>query len=129
MLLLKHKLFLFGMLGLLAMGPITKGVLCFNYLINQTEITQKYCENKAKPTMHCNGKCHLAKELDKQERQEKPMTGTSKFKMEIQEFAATICPTFQLTFSLPSQHTPTYFGYSEIRLESYLSEIFHPPTC
>ncbi len=38
---------------------MTYGVL--NYSLNNTEFTQKYCENKAKPIMKCNGKCKLAK--------------------------------------------------------------------
>lgn len=33
------------------------------YHWNKTEITQKYCENKAKPKLACNGKCHLKKKL------------------------------------------------------------------
>jgi hypothetical protein len=35
----------------------------FYYHWNKTEITQKYCENKAKPKLACNGKCHLKKKL------------------------------------------------------------------
>lgn len=35
------------------------------YLINYDYISTELCENKAKPEMHCNGKCHLAKEIAK----------------------------------------------------------------
>jgi hypothetical protein len=38
---------------------MTYGVL--NYSLNNSEFTEKYCENKAKPVMKCNGKCKLAK--------------------------------------------------------------------
>lgn len=38
---------------------MTYGVL--NYSLNNAEFTEKYCENKAKPVMKCNGKCKLAK--------------------------------------------------------------------
>ncbi len=38
---------------------MTCGVL--NYSLNNNEFTEKYCENKAKPVMECNGKCKLAK--------------------------------------------------------------------
>lgn len=30
---------------------------------NQAEITAKFCENKDKPVMECNGKCYLKKQL------------------------------------------------------------------
>ena len=33
----------------------------FYYHWNKTEITQKYCENKAKPALQCHGKCEMKK--------------------------------------------------------------------
>lgn len=33
------------------------------YELNIDYITEKFCENKDKPQLQCNGKCHLAKEL------------------------------------------------------------------
>lgn len=33
------------------------------YELNVEYITEKFCENKEKPQLQCNGKCHLAKEL------------------------------------------------------------------
>ena len=38
-----------------------------NFYINQQEITRIECENKDKPLMKCNGKCYLAKQLQKAE--------------------------------------------------------------
>lgn len=42
-------------------------VTLVNWKINQTEITEKYCENKANPMLNCNGQCYLSKQLKKQE--------------------------------------------------------------
>ena len=42
-----------------------------NWKINQDELTAKYCVNKAKPMLNCNGKCYLAKQLKIQEEQDK----------------------------------------------------------
>ena len=36
-----------------------------DYIINYKHISQDLCENKDKPWMHCNGKCHLKKEIKK----------------------------------------------------------------
>ena len=47
-----------------------KVFLVLDWKINQDLITEKYCENKDKPMMHCNGKCYLAKQLEKLEQQE-----------------------------------------------------------
>ena len=42
-----------------------------NWKMNQAELTAKYCVNKAKPMLNCNGKCYLAKQLKIQEEQDK----------------------------------------------------------
>jgi hypothetical protein len=39
--------------------------------MNQAELTAKYCVNKVKPMLKCNGKCYLAKQLKIQEEQDK----------------------------------------------------------
>ncbi|MCW2118721.1 hypothetical protein [Flavobacterium sp. 7A] len=36
-----------------------------DYIVNYDYISKVLCENKAKPALHCNGKCHLMKELSK----------------------------------------------------------------
>ena len=42
-------------------------VTLVNWKLNQSEIIEKYCENKSEPMLNCNGKCYLAKQLKKQE--------------------------------------------------------------
>lgn len=41
------------------------------YVVNYDYIATELCENKARPEMHCNGKCHLMKELAKASENEK----------------------------------------------------------
>ncbi len=36
-----------------------------DYMVNYDYISTVLCENVDKPQLECNGKCHLAKELDK----------------------------------------------------------------
>lgn len=36
-----------------------------NFHLNQQEIVTLECENKNRPELHCNGKCYLAKQLQK----------------------------------------------------------------
>ena len=47
-----------------------KVFLVLDWKINQDRITEKYCENKDKPMMNCNGQCYLAKQMRKLEQQE-----------------------------------------------------------
>jgi hypothetical protein len=42
-----------------------KSIITFNYFANQSEIIELFCINKDKPTLECNGKCHLAIQLTK----------------------------------------------------------------
>lgn len=89
---------------------------------NQSYIASVLCENKNKPEMHCNGRCHLKKELDRDAQQDKN-TNTGKDKYEVmfidalQSFSATP-PADQLIFI-------SY--YKAPCLDTLVPAIFHPP--
>lgn len=40
------------------------------FVLNQDYIAQFLCVNQDKPELQCNGKCHLVKEIEKQQQQE-----------------------------------------------------------
>ena len=64
------RAFSFSLLLIFLFQLSFRGMLFTNYLANKTLITAKYCENKSKPTLKCNGSCYLKKQLDKEEKQE-----------------------------------------------------------
>ncbi len=41
------------------------------YHLNKAYITQKLCENRNNPKLHCNGHCYLTKQLKKAEESER----------------------------------------------------------
>lgn len=98
-----------------------------DYVINYDYITKVLCVNKAKPAMHCNGKCHLMKELAKAAEQDKPLSDK---KTGHSETEVLFCEPIQLfSLRLPSVPAialklPTYNN-----LYSHLTEytVFHPP--
>lgn len=45
------------------------GLVLVNYYTN-TAAFAKNCENKARPKMHCNGKCQVMKKLQQEEKQD-----------------------------------------------------------
>lgn len=47
------------------------------YKINYNYISTVLCENKENPEMHCDGKCHLKKELKKAANEEKSQNNSS----------------------------------------------------
>jgi hypothetical protein len=93
------------------------------YVMNEHSITDKYCVNKDKPQMHCNGKCHLKKQLDKTEQGGKDQNKVDK--------------TEWTVFILPQKFYATTFFYSVEKTiniakqcdYSFLFQhsVFHPP--
>lgn len=49
-----------------------------DYLVNYHYITTELCENKNTPELHCNGKCHLKKELAKAYKNDLPTSNDKK---------------------------------------------------
>ena len=49
---------------------MSKGIILLSYYTNKAAY-EKYCVNKARPKMHCNGQCQLAKKLKAQDEQDK----------------------------------------------------------
>ena len=49
-----------------------------DYAINYEYISKVLCVNKAKPIMHCNGKCHLMQELAKAAADDVPKSSNKK---------------------------------------------------
>jgi len=48
------------------------------YALDYDHISKVLCVNKKKPQMHCNGKCHLMKELAKASEKETPVSSDKK---------------------------------------------------
>jgi len=49
-----------------------------NYSLNKAEIIEKFCKNKDKPILKCEGKCHLKKQLAKAAENEEEQNKTIK---------------------------------------------------
>lgn len=97
-----------------------------DYLINSEFITNVFCVNKEKPEMKCNGKCHLAKQLKKDE--EKKSSGMAK-STEIQLILQQTSPQVVTEKTiLLSTFTKDHFGYQELISTHEMTGVFHPPT-
>jgi hypothetical protein len=101
--------------------------------MNQKEIAAIECVNKSRPEMHCNGKCYLAKQLQKAEdnlnaKKEKNNQSLSHLKViEGSLFIPNEIVSFQLNSSFILKAKSIY---NYIKLYDLLSceAIFHPPT-
>jgi hypothetical protein len=49
---------------------ISKSLICFSYELNKDFISKHLCENRNKPRLHCNGKCHVVKKMKEEDKKE-----------------------------------------------------------
>lgn len=118
------KVFVFLFSVIMLMQSSSKVVLVICYELNQKVITEKFCQNKNEPKLHCNGKCHLAKELNKSEKQEQSPGYPLKDVKEIVLFSESI------GLKLPSINLESgerYFYYLLRPYSAYLQQLEHPP--
>ncbi len=59
--------FLVIFVGVILMQSLQGFFTYVDFKMNQEEITAKYCVNKDRPLLRCNGNCYLAKQLKKQD--------------------------------------------------------------
>jgi hypothetical protein len=101
----------------------SKLIILAHYSINKEYISKNLCENKQKPKMHCNGKCHLKKQLQKEDKKENSTPAASKDKADFQLFAVK---RSVIVFKQSLQDQPE----TPFLLNIYsapLSRIFRPP--
>lgn len=100
--------------------------------MNKKEITAKFCENKEKPVLKCNGQCYLAKQLRKAELQQSQENQQNE-PVRIKTFGETIwviepVASFSIVttdLQLVKQSIPSFS--SEKWDYTSISEIEHPP--
>ena len=68
------KLTIIILFAAFAVQTFDKALIVFNYYSNTVSFA-KNCENKAKPMMHCNGRCQMMKKLKQEENKEKQNPG------------------------------------------------------
>jgi hypothetical protein len=104
-----------------------KWIVMADYALNNKFIATVLCENKNKPVMHCNGRCHLRKQLQKEDSGgEKGSPGNSQQKFQEVFFETYTNIQVQHPSQLPVRpvaRQPFLYTYS------YIAPIFHPPGC
>jgi hypothetical protein len=101
----------------------TRSFIYLNYEVNKDYISNVLCENKEKKELHCEGKCHLKKELQKEDKKESTPTGSSKEKVEITLFNENI-PEFSLQIETIKEYL---ISYITLLPQNCSISVFHPP--
>ena len=103
----------------------SQGVYCLGYMIDKREYV-KNCVNKARPMLHCNGKCQLMKKMMEAEKKNNQAPELKLAKSEI------ISSRSSFVYGLPVIVTATAAFYLPFHPEAPVdraSVFFHPPDC
>lgn len=119
------RLFTILLLSVILVQTCSKVAIFVNYEIYKQQITEKYCINKTKPMAHCNGMCHMIKQLQKEDKQDKAPLKSQNEQTELQLFSQT---EDESLFDIYLSGVYTYPSLQLIKITSPVSSIFHPPT-
>jgi hypothetical protein len=75
--------FAYLLTALVLLQTFSRELLVVDFTLNQATITARFCVNKARPLLHCDGKCYFAKQLKKQEERESKSAGPLKERLEM----------------------------------------------
>ena len=103
----------------------SKQIIFVDYQFNKTFIASVLCENKAKPQMHCEGKCHLKKELAADDSRQQGNTSKVKSGPEVLFSQQNT----ECTFNLSPHVVQLKFMEPVAALAQFSSSVFHPPSC
>jgi hypothetical protein len=100
------------------------------YVVNYDYIVKELCENKEKPQLQCNGKCHLKKELAKSAADEQSPADkkqNSKQEMEVLFYQET--PIFYQKMPVVFTDKNVNASYQNFYALTAIQSTFHPPIC
>jgi hypothetical protein len=95
-----------------------------DYMVNVSAY-KKSCVNKAKPLMHCNGKCQMIKKMKKQVGENEANVPAPKFNET--EVVLSSKSFFPSVIVILISNIPSFNSYTTYFSSNYIGSIFHPP--
>jgi hypothetical protein len=77
------KVIVISLLFLFLLQCGIKTIIVVGFYAQRDYISKTLCENRSKPTMHCNGKCYLNKQLKKEQKNENNLPAILKTTSEV----------------------------------------------
>jgi hypothetical protein len=111
---------------LVLLQTFSREVLVVDFTLHRATITARFCMNKARPQLHCDGKCYFAKQLKKQEDRESKSASPLKERLEMLPVAfRSLVPVAPAAWASP----PVGYGpYQAAWVPTNASQgVFHPP--
>lgn len=121
-----NQILCFILVSVFLLQSLSKTIVVADYEINKEYIAKVLCVNKSKPKMHCNGKCHLKKELKKAEKKEQSPANPLNEKNEIQLYSQSVS-IVDVFSSVVLNHDKLISEYTFHLSDKHLDSVFHPP--
>jgi predicted ATPase len=113
---------------LLITQTFSKWIVILNYQINKEYIAAKLCENKARPQLHCNGKCQFMKKMKAtEEKEQAPANNSGSLKMNFSDTWSDNIATFEFASLSGDEKKPGEYLYLIKKYSTLLPGIFRPP--
>jgi hypothetical protein len=111
--------------ALVLLQTFSRELLVVDFTLNQATITARFCVNKARPQLHCDGKCYFAKQLKKQEERENKSAGPLKERLEM--LAASFTTWQPQPERVATRIAPRYGRVAVGTYAAPLGALFRPP--
>ncbi|CAA6799000.1 MAG: Unknown protein [uncultured Aureispira sp.] len=122
------------LLLLLMVSHTTKTIVTFvSFKWNQEYIATTHCENKQKPTLECDGKCYLKKQIkQQQESEESPLVAKKGQFFDCfikQESKPLAFSSFLAPIKAVQLMGVLFIEASELQARLLVTKLLRPPTC
>lgn len=124
---MSRRIFAIFFLMIYALVLLQPLVPFINYKVNKDFIAKNLCENRNKPGKHCNGKCYLAKEINKVSHGLPVSNAPNQKGSSIEEASVHLGGLFAFSFvneSNPQEFSVYTFCY---RSSLYQDGVYRPP--
>jgi len=119
------SVFAYLLSALVLLQTFSRELLVVDFTLNQATITARFCVNKARPQLHCDGKCYFAKQLKKQEERESKSAGPLKERFEM--LPAAFSPWQPQPARVATRVAPRYARVAVGAYAAPLGTLFRPP--
>lgn len=123
---MKNQLFSYIFFTLYLLALLRPMYPVLDYYVNYDYIIEQLCENRDQPILDCNGKCYVAKEIEKSQGQDNPHLLMPK--MELEKYTNSNFIEFRLSKEKKTTNKVNIFFTIEKIKKGFLSEIDHPPS-
>lgn len=120
-----HIFFSFILLVSFSWQSAARSAIFINFKLHQEELANTVCENKDKPMSCCEAKCHLEKEIKKENKRQSELPASIKDKAEKSELRTGLLTVIVVPVISIQK---AFFIYIRSIPNVFFTSIFHPPS-